>query len=1431
MHHPCPLAPAPRCLLASVSLALALVLHIPIAVAAPSLNVTYSPPVNIIQGNAESESYFTESYSLTITGPISVPVGGSVTVNLEVLVLDAPPGVSTANALSAVSLNPSSLTFTAPFQQKVIVVTVNVPPGHNPGDYAWSIRPASWPAELNVTDPGAGINARPIRISSAAQLDAVRNGLSGSYVLDADFDLSLLPSFAPIGSASAPFTGMFHGHGHTLSNWSGTSFFGVTGPRARISDLAFTGASVSGTEPTGGLIGENQGAIIDVIVTGSVSGTKNTGGLVGLNTGSITDSVAAVSVTATDENAGGLTGENRGIVQRTHAAGAVTGTTRVGGLAGLNTGSVSTSFATGAVSGASELGGLLGFSSGYISNTYATGSLDGAGTALGGLIGALDGPLANSFATGAFLDNAGGGLVGAIQANATVASSYWDTQASGQSTSAGGIGHTTTELQQQATFAGWDFANIWSLAPDAYPAIRADADPLPIIFGSPRSLYLLEGDGVQFDVYAAGPGPLSYQWRYNGDDIPGATTQSLELGAFQIAMAGSYDVVLTNPAGTVASRPATLGLALPPTIVTQPQSQTGIQGSTVTFSVVADSNASPYYASPSYQWWKNGTEIVGSSKSLILSNIGPANAADYSVVVSNIAGSVTSSIATLTVITPPQITTQPLSQVVAVGSGVTFTVTATSSYPLSYQWQKDGIDISGATSASFAIASTTLDDDGNYRAIVSNIAGSVASSIATLTITTPPQITLQPLSQVVAVGSDVTFTVAATSSYPHSYQWQKDGIDISGATSASFSIASTTLDDSGDYRAIVSNIAGSVASNAGNLSVLAPVPPSITSHPESSLIVVGSNLALTVECEGSPPFTFQWQKNGTDLPSQTDQSLLIENVSAADAGDYRVIVSNAVGTATSNAATITVVLPVTITTQPLSQSTVFGSNVTFSVVATGSVPISYQWQKDAFDIPGANSSSYTILSVNPTDLANYEVTVSNSVSSEISDAALLTVTSPQVTAVDHYIVTAGDPGFTLTVTGVNFAPTAQVRWNGTARPTQYVSGTELTADISASDIALTSDIATALVTVENPANDLSNALAVTIQSSIVTEIQTELADEGATVTVSTAPTAPENAGASATLENNTDGSAPATLTVATYDPASNPTSVPYFDVGGGFLDVQVSGADSADIASVNFYYPSTIIGQTETDLTLLYFDGASWLPVLSSGGAVPAKDTSDNLDGTVSGGRFTVVLDGTSTPPITGLGGTVFTFAPPPASGDSRHKPKITTQPEDQTVTTGSDVTFSVTVAPGAPVTYQWRLKNQLISGTTSATLVRSNVTSANAGDYVVTVTNAKGSTTSKKATLTVLPHAPVIAVPPQSQSANSGASVTLSVTATSEAPVTYQWLFNGKKIGGEKGATLTLTKLKSSDSGAYSVVVSNDGGSVTSAAATVTVLASTTRR
>jgi subtilisin family serine protease len=165
-------------------------------------------------------------------------------------------------------------------------------------------------------------------------------------------------------------------------------------------------------------------------------------------------------------------------------------------------------------------------------------------------------------------------------------------------------------------------------------------------------------------------------------------------------------------------------------------------------------------------------------------------------------------------------------------------------------------------------------------------------------------------------------------------------------------------------------------------------------------------------------------------------------------------------------------------------------------------------------------------------------------------------------------------------------------------------------------------------------------------------------------------------------------------------------------------------------------------------------------------------------------------------------------------------------QPASQTVAVEDKVTFVAGAVGTAPLSYQWYYNGQPISGATAATYRIDLVYHVNAGKYSVKATNSTGSITSNDATLTLSTPlvAPTVLTPPVAQTVFNGSAATLSVVANGSAPFTYQWLRNGTPIVGATSATLVLGNLKLTDSGQYSVTITNFGGSVTSSAATITV-------
>jgi len=174
--------------------------------------------------------------------------------------------------------------------------------------------------------------------------------------------------------------------------------------------------------------------------------------------------------------------------------------------------------------------------------------------------------------------------------------------------------------------------------------------------------------------------------------------------------------------------------------------------------------------------------------------------------------------------TAPFITSQPSNQTVTAGQSATFSVAASGTSPLAYQWQKNGANINAATSATYTTPEAASGDNGStFDALVSNAAGSITSHQATLTVNAAavaPTITSQPSNQTVAAGQTATFSVVTAGTAPLAYQWQKNGATISGATATSYTTPVTTTADSGEqFRVAITNAFGNITSNMATLTV------------------------------------------------------------------------------------------------------------------------------------------------------------------------------------------------------------------------------------------------------------------------------------------------------------------------------------------------------------------------------------------------------------------------------------------------------------------------------------------------------------------------------------------------------------------------------------------------------------------------------------
>ncbi|HQR20739.1 MAG TPA: hypothetical protein PKV98_07725 [Burkholderiaceae bacterium] len=474
-----------------------------------------------------------------------------------------------------------------------------------------------------------------------------------------------------------------------------------------------------------------------------------------------------------------------------------------------------------------------------------------------------------------------------------------------------------------------------------------------------------------------------------------------------------FRVIATNAFGGVGGPPWSISAAqvrVAPTVASGPQSIRVVAGQTASFTVVASGVPAPTYQwqrrTPANLTWQDVTGAVAATYTTpVLQALD--SGASYRVRVANSEGSATSDTAFVLVdegAIAPFVTSQPLNLTVGAGSEAVFAVVADGTSPLSYQWRRNGVDITGANAPMLKLPATAPADAGSYSVAITNPVGSVTSAAATLTVNASgppapvaPTIVTPPASATVNAGNAASFAVAVTGTGPLTYQWRRNGTAIGGATGAVYTIAAVAAADVGAYTVVVTNSAGSATSPAANLTVNpapSPVVPTISSQPSGLVVIPGATATFAVAVTGTAPLMYQWQRNGSALPGATGPVLTLTNVNGADAGNYSVFVSNAVGSVTSANAPLILIGAPAITTQPLASAVAQGLPASFAVTATGDA-LQYQWLRNNVAIPGATSAVYTTPPTQASDNGVvYSVIVYNNAGLVISSGALLTVAAP-----------------------------------------------------------------------------------------------------------------------------------------------------------------------------------------------------------------------------------------------------------------------------------------------------------------------------------------------------------------------------------------------------------------------------------------------------
>lgn len=364
---------------------------------------------------------------------------------------------------------------------------------------------------------------------------------------------------------------------------------------------------------------------------------------------------------------------------------------------------------------------------------------------------------------------------------------------------------------------------------------------------------------------------------------------------------------------------------------------------------------------------------------------------------------------------PPFTIIQPVGAIIPKGYDYTFRVEAIGTPPFAYKWYKNGVLLETETQNYLTIINATETDTANYYCVISNNSYSTQSDTVELLVLDKLFIVTQPVSINTNPNTTVFFNTSAIGATPITYDWYKNGELISSSYNNLLYTFNTQTKDIGNYYCVISNLVDSVTTNTVELTLNTPLV--VVRFPDDTTINPGQTVNTSLSCTGTTPITAQWRKNGSNFKSSNVYNngfvpLVISDVEKDDNGVYDCVLTNIVGSITSQSFLLYVGESLGFTTQPISGTVNVEESFTFTADASGSEPIYYQWIKtNPYFNLGVTGKTLTLNNIEVTDQSNYACVVTNAVGSLTSSVVPLSVISDYIITNDGTYITFNDNVF------------------------------------------------------------------------------------------------------------------------------------------------------------------------------------------------------------------------------------------------------------------------------------------------------------------------------------------------------------------------------------------------------------------------------------